>query len=111
MDGIFRPYITIKEVRAVQFTDENKNQVFNSLTGQFATAFEDGHPILKVKTISNETVTVRFGDWLIKEDRLGFYKVLSNEDFKATYKSSTESLRIKTLIDHDQILKLIRGVL
>jgi len=90
MDGVFFPYVPVHAMWAAQFTDSSKNHIFNLLTGQFAADFEDGHPILKVKNISNETVTVRFGDWLIKEDKLGFYNVLPNDEFVKKYRMTQQ---------------------
>lgn len=83
---MFEVYRSVpKIVKAVRFTEENKDRVFNSLTGQHAADFEDGKPILKVKTIHGETAIVRLGDWLVKDAELGTYYPIKNEVFCASY--------------------------
>lgn len=74
-----------KTVEAVQFTDENKDRVFNSLTGQYTQDFEDGKPIIKVTTIHGEIAIVRLGDWIIKEPTLGFYYPIKDDIFRDGY--------------------------
>jgi hypothetical protein len=74
-----------KTVEAVQFTEENKDQVFNSLTGQHISDFEGGKPILKIKTIHGETAIVRLGDWIIKESKLGCYYPVKDDIFRDGY--------------------------
>jgi hypothetical protein len=74
-----------KKVEAVQFTEANKDMVFNSLTGQYAADFEDGKPILKVTTIHGETAIVRIGDWIIKEPKLGCYYPIKDDIFRDGY--------------------------
>ena len=74
-----------KTVEAVQFTEENKDRVFNSLTGQCAADFEDGKPIIKVTTIHGEIAIVRLGDWIIKEKKLGYYYPVKDDVFRAGY--------------------------
>lgn len=83
---MFQKYTTLpKEIMAVHFTEENKDYVFNSLTGQYAADFEDGKPVIKVKTIHGDTAIVRLGDWIVKEKELGFYSVVKDEVFKASF--------------------------
>lgn len=83
---IFKTYEQLpKKVEAVQFTDKNKDQVFNSLTGQFAADFENGQPILRVTTIHGETAIVRLGDWIIKEPKPGHYYPIKDDIFRAGY--------------------------
>ena len=74
-----------KTVEAVQFTMENKDQVFNSLTGNYYAAHEDGAPILQVTTIHGETAIVRLGDWIIKEPKIGCYYPIKDEIFRDGY--------------------------
>ena len=74
-----------KTVEAVQFTDENKDLVFNSLTGRHCADFEKGKPIVKVETIHGETAVVRIGDWIVKEPKLGYYYPIKDDIFKAGY--------------------------
>lgn len=74
-----------KTVEAVQFTEANKDRVFNSLTGQYAADFEDGQPILKVTTIHGEVAVVRLGDWIIKEPTIGCYYPIKDEIFRGGY--------------------------
>ena len=83
---MFEKYRSLpKTVQAVQFTDANKDQVFNELTGQYAQDFEDGKPALKVTTIHGEIAIVRLGDWIIKEAELGFYYPIKDDIFKNQY--------------------------
>ena len=72
-------------VHAVQFTEKNKDRVFNALTGQYAADFEDGEPIIKVTTIHGEIAIVRLGDWIIKETKQGFYYPIKDDIFRAGY--------------------------
>ncbi len=83
---MFEKYLSIpKEIEAVQFTMENKYQVFNSLIGRHSPDFEDGKPIIKVKTIHGEIAIVRLGDWIVKEPKLGFYYPVKPEIFSLSY--------------------------
>lgn len=84
---MFNKYTSLpKEIMAVQFLEENKDRVFNSLTGQFAADFENDKPIIKVKTIQGDTAIVRLGDWIVKEKELGFYYPVKDVVFRAGYK-------------------------
>lgn len=74
-----------KTVEAVQFTEANKDRIFNSLTGQYAADFENGKPILKVITIHGEIAVVRLGDWIVKEPRLGCYYPIKDAIFRDGY--------------------------
>jgi len=85
--GQFSIYHSIpKEIEAVQFTKENKNQVFNSLTGQYFADFENGIPILKITTVHGDTAIVRFGDWIVKDSKIGTYYPIKDDVFKLSYK-------------------------
>ena len=75
-----------KQIEAVQFTNENKNQVFNSLTGNFIADFENGNSILKVKTIHGDIAIVRIGDWIVKDIEMGTYYPIIDSVMKKSYK-------------------------
>ena len=86
---MFNSYRTLPQIiEAVQFTNENKDQVFNSLTGQFQADFEDGKPILKVTTIHREIAIVRLTDWIIKEPIKGYYYPIKNDIFRRKYEEA-----------------------
>jgi hypothetical protein len=72
-------------VEAVQFTEANKNKIFDSLIGQSAAGLEDGKLVLKVTNIYGDTVTVRTGDWIVKEPKLGRYYPVKDEIFRKGY--------------------------
>ena len=74
-----------KQVEAVQFTYKNKDQVFNSLTGNYYADFEDDNPILAITTIHGETAIVRLGDWIVKDNKIGTYYPIKNEIFIKGY--------------------------
>jgi len=74
-----------RQIEAVQFTYENKDRVFNALTGQYAHGFEDDKPIIKVTTIHGEIAIVRLGDWIVKEEKLGFYYPIKDDVFNDCY--------------------------
>ena len=83
---MFRKYERlVTEVQAVQFTEQNKACVFNSLTGQYAAGEEDGKPILKITTIHGDIAIVRIGDWIVKEATLGFYYPVKDDVFRNCY--------------------------
>jgi hypothetical protein len=83
---MFQRYQSLpKQVEAVQFTESNKDRVFNSLTGQYAADFEDGKPILKITTIHGEIAIVRLGDWIVKDAKLGAYYSVKDKIFRAGY--------------------------
>jgi len=71
---------------------ENKDQVFNSLTGQCAATHEDGQPVLKVTTIHGEIAIVRLGDWIVKEPKFGFYYPVKPEIFPFSYSKTHRKL-------------------
>jgi hypothetical protein len=79
-----------KTVEAVQFTDAYKDRVFNSLTGQFAADFEDGNPIIKVKTCHGDVVIVRIGDWIVKDAINGTYYPVKDDVFSRDHVIITE---------------------
>ncbi len=88
---IFQKYDRLpKTIEAVQFTDENKNKIFNSLTGQFAADFEDGKPIIKVTTVHGDVAVVRLGGWIVKEHELGNYYLIEDDIFSEGYTRNHE---------------------
>ena len=83
---MFKKYTSLpKIIEAVQFTNENKDMVLNSLTGTAFPDFENDVPVIKVTTIHGDTAIVRFGDWIVKEPKLGFYYPVKDEVFKRGY--------------------------
>jgi hypothetical protein len=83
---MFQRYQSLpKQVEAVQFTEQNKDRVFNSLTGRYAAGFEDGKSILKVETVHGEIAIVRIGDWIVKDAVIGTYYPVKNEVFCNQY--------------------------
>jgi hypothetical protein len=83
---MFKKYKRIpKFVEAVQFTAENKDRIFNCLTGNCYADFEDGSPVLKVTTIHGEVAVVRLGDWIIKEPKQGCYYPIKDDIFRNGY--------------------------
>ena len=88
---MFKKYKSLpKEIEAVQFTDENKHQVFNSLTGQHSADVESVNgelfQIIRVKTVHGEIAIVRFGDWIVKDSDIGTYYPVKDKIFRAGYK-------------------------
>ncbi len=83
---MFNAYVNKpRTVDAVQFTNDNKDQVLSSLTGQHASDFENDVPIIKVTTIHGETAVVRFGDWIVKDEKLGTYYPVKDDVFRKNY--------------------------
>ena len=83
---MFQKYQSMpKQVEAIQFTEENKDSIFNSLTGRYAADFEDGKPILKVETVHGEIAIVRLGDWVVKDAKPGTYYPVKDEVFSRKY--------------------------
>lgn len=70
---------------AVQFTLEDRDRIFNALTGQYAAAHEGGKPILKVTTVHGETAIVRIGDWIVQDASPGTYYPVRDEVFRTRY--------------------------
>jgi hypothetical protein len=84
---MFEKYMSLPtEIEAVQFTHENKNSVFNSLTGRYDAAFVDEEPVLKIETIHGEIAIVRIGDWIIKDEKIGTYYPIKDFIFKNKYR-------------------------
>lgn len=57
----------LKEIEAVQFTDKNKEQIFNWIKPNkwhITASFNNGQPILIIHTLKKE-LTVHIGDYLV----------------------------------------------
>ena len=86
MSGEFQKYQSLpKQIEAVQFTDKYKDRIFNSLTGQYTADFENGQPILKVKTVHGDIAIVRLGDWIVKDREPGTYYLIKDEVMQEQY--------------------------
>jgi hypothetical protein len=72
-------------VEAVQFTDEDKDRIYNELTGQYAADYENGKPILKVTTAHGEIAIIRIGDWIVKDIEIGTYYPVKDKFFRENY--------------------------
>ena len=71
-------------IEAMQFTDDNKNQVFNWITGNHYPYFDENkNPILKIETLEGD-MTAQLGDWIIKGVNGEFYPC-KDEIFCKTY--------------------------
>lgn len=84
---MFQKYQSLpKTVEAVQFTAENKKEVFKSLTVASALDLETDAPIIKVLTIHEDMTVIRLGDWIIKESVPGRYYPIKDDIFPLMYK-------------------------
>ena len=84
--SVFEIYESLpKKVKAVRFTEGNKDQLFNELTGAYAADHENGKPTLKVTTVHGEIATVRLGDWIIEDAKKGTYYPVKDDIFCASY--------------------------
>lgn len=70
-----------KTNEAVRFTEENKDRIFNEMTGQVVADTEKGEPVLRVTTLHGDIATIRVGDWIIKDATLGTYYPCKSEMF------------------------------
>jgi hypothetical protein len=59
-------------IEAHQFTPESKDRVFNFVTCNRSTDFEDGNPVLRIQTLEG-IMTAYIGDWIIKGVKGEFY--------------------------------------
>jgi len=83
---MFQRYQSVpSQVEAAQFTEANKDRVLNSLTGQYNADFEDGKPIIEVKTIHGEIAIVRLSDWIVKDEKIGTYYPVKDSVFRNKY--------------------------
>lgn len=71
-------------IEAYQFTDENKNQVFNWITcNHYQRVDEHGAPTLVIETLEGDHLAI-LGDWIIKGVKGEFYPC-KPDIFAATY--------------------------
>jgi len=83
---IFQEYKKVpRTVLAAQFTNENKDKIFNSLMGQHGADFENNNPILRVKTVHGDIVIVRLNDWIIPDEDVGTYYPIKDKIFRRDY--------------------------
>lgn len=72
------------EVEVMQFTDEDKNMVFNWITCNCYPDFDsDGRPTIRIQTLEGE-MTASLGDYIIKGVQGEFYPC-KPDIFNATY--------------------------
>ena len=84
------------EVDAIQFTNENKDQVFNFITcNKYPTFDKDNNPTIKIQTLEGD-ITASFGDWIIKGVANEFYPC-RNDIFKKTYDLAESNLEKETI--------------
>lgn len=70
-------------IEAMQFTEADKNKVFNWVGGNRYADFDASKPVLKIETLEG-VMTVSIGDWVIRGVRGEFYPC-KDEIFRATY--------------------------
>jgi hypothetical protein len=93
---MFKSYLSLPtQIEAVQFTNENKDMVFNYLTGNHYADVENGKPVLQITTIHGETAIIRLGDWIVKDAELGTYYPIKDEIFKQKYILNTTYRKVK----------------
>lgn len=74
-------------IEAMQFTEDNKNQVFNWITGNCCPAWDaNGNPALKIETLEGDMIA-QLGDWIIKGVKNEFYPCKA-DIFDATYEAA-----------------------
>ncbi len=74
-------------IEAMQFTDEDKNRVFNWITCTRYSDFEENKPVLKIQTLEGD-MTARLGDWIIKGVNGEFYPC-KDDIFRKTYEEAS----------------------
>ena len=70
-------------IEAMQFTDSDKNRVFNFVTCNRYAAFEDENPVLKIQALEG-VMTASLGDYIIKGVNGEFYPC-KPDIFEKTY--------------------------
>ena len=75
-------------VDVMEFTDRNKDQVFNWITCNKYADFDNGKPVLKIQTLEG-VMTAQLGDYIIKGVAGEFYPCKPNI-FEATYEEVIE---------------------
>lgn len=80
-------------IEAMQFTDDNKNQVFNWIAcNVYPTWDANGNPALKIQTLEGDMIAT-IGDWVIKGVKGEFYPCKA-DIFAATYEKVDEATAI-----------------
>jgi hypothetical protein len=74
-----------ENAKAIQFTDEMKDRVFNSLKGNVHAGFEHGEPILKVTTVDGKVAVAHLGDWIVQDTVPGTYHIVNDPDSHAEH--------------------------
>jgi hypothetical protein len=75
-------------IEAMQFTDDNKHQVFNWIAGNRYPYFDENkNPTLKIETLEGDMMA-QLGDWIIKGVNGEFYPC-KDEIFRKTYEEVT----------------------
>jgi hypothetical protein len=75
-------------IEAEQFTEENKDRVFNFVRCTKSADFENGRPVLKIQTLEGVMIA-NIGDWIIKGVNGEFYPCKS-DIFEKTYEKVEE---------------------
>lgn len=72
-------------VEAMQFTDEDKDKVFNWITCNHYSDWEGGYPILVIQTLEGDMIA-HLGDWIIRGVNGEFYPC-KPDIFEKTYEA------------------------
>lgn len=76
-------------IEAEQFTNENKDRVFNWMRGNRAADFsKTGEPVLRIYTLEG-VMTANLGDWVIKGVKGEFYPC-KPDIFEQTYEAVSD---------------------
>ena len=82
---MFQRYQSLpRKVDAVQFTDENKDMIFNEIKNVSA-YIRNNEPVLSVKTCHGEIAIVRIGDWIVKDSEPNTYYPVKDKIFRENY--------------------------
>ena len=81
--------LVLAVIDAEQFTEENKDRVFNFVRCNKAADFEDGEPVLRIQTLEG-VMTARIDDWVIRGVNGEFYPC-KPDIFAATYEPVEET--------------------
>lgn len=80
-------------IEAMQFTDADKDRVFNFITcNRYPARDDSGNPVLNIQTLEGE-MTARIGDWIIKGVAGEFYPC-KPDIFAETYELVTDDMCI-----------------
>lgn len=99
------------EVEVMQFTQDNKDMVFNWIScSKFPIFDEDNNPLLKIHTLEGDMIA-HLGDYIIKGVKGEFYPVkesIFNETYDIVSRMSVETKRIYK-IDKDDFYGITQG--